>query len=102
VAEWLSEVAVGQWFRSGGESFEIVGIDVPSELVLVQYFDGTLEEFDFETWTQLAAQPCAAPEDYSGALDLDPEDYDEIERDAVSVRNGRWDSPLDRIDLDDF
>lgn len=101
MAEWLSELAVGQWFKTDGEPFEIVGIDAKAEIVLVQHFDGTLEELDFDTWTQTLAQPCAPPEDYSGALDIDREDY-AIERDEVTVRSGRWDNPLDLIDINNL
>ncbi|SFF51750.1 hypothetical protein SAMN04488120_106144 [Fontimonas thermophila] len=98
MAEWLSDLAIGQWFKTDGEPFEIVGIDPKAEIVLVQHFDGTLEEFDFDTWTQLLAQPCAPPEDYSGALDIDREDYLDY-RDDLVPRPGRWDNPLDLIDL---
>ncbi|MDD3763474.1 MAG: hypothetical protein PHP86_09315 [Nevskiales bacterium] len=101
MAEWLSDLAVGAWYKADGEPFEIVGIDADAEIVLVQFFDGTLEEYDFDTWAQLAARPCAAPEDYSGALDIEREDYD-LERDEVSVRSGRFDSPLDWIDNNNY
>lgn len=101
MAQWLSDVAVGQWFKTDGEPFEIVGIDASAEIVLVQHFDSTLEEFDFDTWTQMATQPCAPPEDYSGALDIEREDYG-VDRDEVTVRPGRWDNPLDLLDQHDL
>jgi len=97
MAEWLNDLAVGQWFKTDGEPFEIVGVDVDGEIVLVQHFDGTLEELDFDTWVQLSATPCAPPEDYSGALDIDREDYD-LDRDDTGLRPGRWHNPLDLID----
>ncbi|MEQ1437980.1 DUF6763 family protein [Fontimonas sp. SYSU GA230001] len=98
MAEWLNDLAVGQWFKTEGEPFEIIGIDTDAEVVLVQHFDGTLEDFDFDTWLQMSARPCAPPEDYSGALDIEREDYDVARDDDVSVRPGRWNSPLDMID----
>lgn len=97
MAEWLSEMSVGQWYEAGGEPFEIVGIDAPAETVLVQHYDGTLEDFDFETWMALAARPCAPPEDYSGALDIERADYSERDEPAA-LRGDRWDSPLDLLD----
>ncbi|MGH8447519.1 MAG: DUF6763 family protein [Solimonas sp.] len=100
MAEWLNELAVGQWFETHGEPFEVVGLDAQAEMVLVQHYDGTLEDYDFETWMALAARPCAPPEDYSGALDIEPDDY--RERDEVSIgRGGRWDNPLDLLDQRD-
>jgi hypothetical protein len=96
MAEWLREMSVGEWYEAGGEPFEIVGVDTKAEVVLVQYFDGTLEEFDFDSWLELAARPVAAPEDYSGAMDIGREDYTE-ESDS-RFNTGRWDNPLDLID----
>ena len=43
MAEWLREVSVGDWYASGGERFEIVGVDAKAEIVLVQYYDGALD-----------------------------------------------------------
>ncbi|WP_428311304.1 DUF6763 family protein [Hydrocarboniphaga sp.] len=74
MAQWLKEPNAGDWYQSAGNTFEIVGVDVASEIVLVQHFDGALEEIEFDAWAELEAVPCAAPEDFSGALDLDAED----------------------------
>lgn len=97
MAQWLQHVSVGEWFEAGEEPFEIVGIDAEAGIVLVQHFDGSLEEFDFETWEEINARPCAAPEDISGALDLDREDYDDH-------AGGHGGSPLDELNarLDDY
>ena len=101
MAQWLRDVSVGEWFEAGSDPFEIVGIDAEAGVVLVQHFDGSLEEFEFETWEELNARPCAPPEDYSGALDLDAADADD------GLGNGsHWGSgnPLDDLDIrpDDY
>jgi hypothetical protein len=44
---------------------------------------------------ELRAHP--PPEDYSGALDIEREDYG-LDRDDVATHLGRWDNPLDLID----
>lgn len=75
MAQWLQDVAVGEWYDVAGDPYEVVGVDVKAEIVLVQHFDGTLEEFDFDQWAELNARQIAAPEDYSGALDIDKDDY---------------------------
>lgn len=95
MADWLQSLDVGQWYVSGDTQFEIVGIDIGQEIVLVQHFDGALEEFDFDSWMELKAVPCAPPEDWSGALDLEPEDYGV---DVDNVRPERWDDVLGRLD----
>lgn len=78
MAEWLREMSVGEWYEAGEDQFEIIGIDAASGIVLVQHFDGSLEEVDFDTWLELSARPCAPPEDYSGALDLERDEYDDM------------------------
>ncbi len=96
MAEWLREVSVGEWYQCGAEPFEIVGVDPKAEIVLVQYFDGTLEEYDFDSWVELNARQCAPPEDYSGALDIERQDYGASDDDGGG--SSRWDNPLDLLD----
>lgn len=76
MAEWLREMSVGEWYEAGDQPFEIVGIDAKAGLVLVQHFDGSLEELDFDSWLETSARPCPPPEDYTGALDIDHDDVD--------------------------
>lgn len=102
MAEWLREMSVGEWFTTGDEPFEIVGVDVKAGIVLVQHFDGALEEFDFDSWLELSARPCAPPEDYSGALDLDRDDLDYSDGHDGERLDG--DSAFDRLSarFDDY
>lgn len=96
MADWLRGMAVGDWYQSsvsGGEPFELVAVDLKSEVVLVQHFDGTLEEFDFDSWMELGARPAAPPEDWSGAMDVDKRD---VGQDDYS--GSRWEDPLDLLD----
>lgn len=74
----LSTPVVGDWYEgSDGELFEVVALDAEDQTIEVQHFDGTLEEFDNEQWLALAPQPAEPPEDWTGPLDVDPEDHDE-------------------------
>lgn len=67
---------VGLWFtQDSGQTFEIVAIDEDTETVEVQYFDGTVEEYDFDSWYSLEIDSTDAPEDWSGSLDLERDDY---------------------------
>lgn len=101
MAEWLREMSVGEWYEAGGQPFEIIGVDAETGVVLVQHFDGSLEEFDFDSWLELSARPCAPPEDYSGALDLEPEDDDHLH--GYNGHRGTG-NPLDDLSmrLDDY
>ena len=88
---------VGKWYaRPGGDSFEIVAFDHDDGTIEIQYFDGTIEELDVEDWREeqiLAAEP---PEDWTGSVDVEPEDY-ENEFDT-EPGTGLAGSPLDVID----
>ena len=100
MANWLNEMKVGDWYRasdgSRADPFEMVALDIQNESVLVQHYDGTLEEYDFDSWMELGAKPTAAPEDISGALDVDRRDLIP-DNDSVSPP-GRWEDPVDLLD----
>lgn len=95
MAQWLQQINPGDWYQTATTTFEIVGVDADAEVVLVQHFDGALEEVEFDAWIELDAVPCAPPEDYSGALDLDAEDLAVDAAPSPSV-----DDTLKRLELD--
>jgi hypothetical protein len=87
---------IGQWFRRpNGTLFEVVAIDERAMTVEIQLFDGTVDEFDIERWPDLLLTEASAPEDWSGSVDMDPEDYDGS-RDP-EIPNGYFD-PLAFLD----
>lgn len=67
---------IGHWFkRPNGTLFEVVAIDEEGATVEIQLFDGTIDEIEVETWSNMLLTEVAAPEDWSGSVDMDPEDY---------------------------
>ena len=67
---------IGQWFsRPNGTLFEVVAVDEDGGTVELQQFDGTLDEVEMEAWPELLLTEVSAPEDWSGSVDMDPEDY---------------------------
>ncbi len=67
---------IGKWFRRpGGALFEVVAIDEDDQTIEIQLFDGTIGEFELERWPELLVVEVSAPEDWSGSVDMDPEDY---------------------------
>jgi hypothetical protein len=67
---------IGQWFtRPNGTLFEVVAIDEDDATVEIQFFDGTIDEVDIDRWPELLLTEASAPEDWSGSVDMDPEDY---------------------------
>jgi uncharacterized protein DUF6763 len=87
---------VGEWYRKpNGALFEVVAIDADDGTVEIQHFDGTLEEFDLEAWDEQDLEEAQAPEDWTGSVDVEPEDY-EPDRDISA--NGLWSDPLASLD----
>src|SRR5271155_5856245 len=94
----LIKPIVGEWYRGGtNELFEVVAIDHQDESIEIQYFDGTVAEMDFDSWNEQLLdemiEAADAPEDWSGAVDVEAEDLDREFED-----NGRasWSSSDDR------
>ena len=82
---------VGKWYaRAGGDSFEVVAIDRDDATIELQYFDGTIEELDFDEWREEEIVAASAPEDWTGSVDVDPEDT-ENEFDAGARQ---WQQPV--------
>lgn len=87
---------VGDWYRrSNGALFEIVAIDRDDGTIDVQHFDGTVEELDLESWDEQEFEEAQAPEDWTGSVDIEPEDYDG-EREVATT--GLWVDPLECLD----
>lgn len=87
---------VGHWYRQfNGNLFEVVALDEKDATVELQHFDGTLDEIDLESWGNLLVESVGAPEDWSGSVDMDPEDV--AAEDANELPNG-WHDPLEYVD----
>ena len=87
---------IGDWYQVlTGEIFEVVAIDNDDRTIEIQYFDGTLEEYDRETWNTQGIIKAEAPEDWTGSFDVDQEDYD-VE--AETPQNAAWSAPSEFLD----
>lgn len=102
------EPIVGEWYRSKGEQFEVVAVDEDDGTIEIQYFDGTIEELDFDDWQVqcnedpsegLVLQPSEPPEDYSGAFEVEEEELLTRADDYDSGNGGLRASGLDGLDL---
>jgi hypothetical protein len=72
---------IGNWYRiQGSERFEVVAFDEDDGTIELQYFDGTVEEMDLEDWLAEkesgTLEEVEAPEDWTGSVDVDPEEDD--------------------------
>jgi hypothetical protein len=92
----VSYPAVGQWYSiPGGTLFEVVALDSMDGTIEIQYFDGTVEELDLDDWEDMWIQNANAPEDWSGSVDIEREDF--LPNDDGSIPTD-WSNPLDYID----
>ncbi len=90
---------IGLWYRSSnGTLFEVVAVDEDDATVELQLFDGTIDEVDLESWPNLLIEAVGAPEDWSGSVDMDPEDF--LGEDNGELPLG-WHDPLEILDKRD-
>ena len=87
---------IGDWYRGPtGDLFEVVAVDNDDATIEIQYFDGTLEEYDLETWNAQGIIEASAPEDWTGSVDVDQEDYD---LESETPHNAAWSAPSEFLD----
>lgn len=95
----VTSPVIGHWYRrSNGSLFEVVAVDEDDATVDLQYFDGTIDEVDLERWPRMLIEVVGAPDDWSGSVDMDPEDF--IGRDSGELPLGYHD-PLAFLDRKD-
>ncbi|MBM4197464.1 MAG: hypothetical protein FJ197_10305 [Gammaproteobacteria bacterium] len=71
---------INKWYKhENGDLFEIVALDSEDGTIEVQYFDGTIEQLDFDTWEEMQIEEAEPPEDWSGSVDIDDEDLEDLE-----------------------
>lgn len=89
---------IGNWYRRpNGVLFEVVALDEDEETVELQFFDGTIDEVDYESWPSLLTIQVGAPEDWLGSVDMDPEDFTGKDD---GIPNG-WHDPLEILEQSD-
>ena len=88
--------AVGEWYQTlEGDALEVVAYDPDEETIEVQFYDGTVEEYDLETWEEMELSAGEPPEDWAGSLDITPDDYG-VDLDRPAGRR-QGSNPLDEL-----
>lgn len=91
---------IGHWYRRSNDAlFEVVAFDDAERTVEVQHFDGTLDEIELETWPSLLIENAGAPEDWSGSVDMDPEDYAGDDNGEIPMG---WHDPLEILEQGEY
>ncbi len=73
---------VNNWYQyvDSANSFAVIALDEPNNVVEIQHADGDVEEIPLEAWYDLNLEPIETPEDWNGPdghLDREDADYDE-------------------------
>ncbi len=94
---------VGNWYRhlDKGQMFEVVALDETQSLIEMQHFDGDIEEVDLTTWRRMNLEFAAAPEDWSGPMDVAERDdlgYSETGMSGEDWRGPLQETPRDRTE----
>ncbi len=91
--------SVDMWYQNDdGEMFKVIAFDEDDETAEIQYFDGSIEEVDLDTWRTLELSDIDAPEDWSGPFDdLEPDDIDNASEIHHNVSNNDWKEDLDSL-----
>jgi hypothetical protein len=93
-------VVIGAWYQAqGGQMFEVVALDPDDGAIEIQYFEGEVEELDFDTWEEMVPVQVEAPEDWSGAYEAMEQD-DMGYSDAI-IHPENWGGPLKILDNED-
>ncbi len=93
---------IGAWYQdiTDMQLFEVVAVDDSSGSIDVQYVDGELTEFDFDTWQELTLIPAEPPEDPDAPFEQTFEAGDHWNDEVLHP--GDWSSPINSIEADLF
>lgn len=92
--------AVGQWYRNEqGGVFEVVAFEEAAGIIEIQFFDGTVEELELDSWYGQMLTASAEPEDWSGPFDdLVADDLGDTE---AARHYDEWNNPLETLDWEE-
>ena len=89
---------VGDWYCCiNGTLLEVVAIDADEDTIEVQHFDGTLEEFDAESWEEQGLTRATPPEDWTGSVDVEVEE-DATDIEVTPASSSIWNDTLASLD----
>ncbi|HEC19275.1 MAG TPA: hypothetical protein ENI97_08015 [Gammaproteobacteria bacterium] len=88
--------AVGNWYQGADQQqFEVVALDEDEGVIEIQYFDGELDEVEFDVWSQMGVEAIAPPEEWGAA-------YDDLERDDLGYTDLNLPPEASIFSLEDF
>lgn len=89
---------IDSWYQDVREDelFEVVAIDEQEDYIEVQYLNGEIGEFDFDTWKQMTILSAHPPEDWRAPFEITDDDLSSGTAFSVSY----WDDPHANLEPD--
>lgn len=96
----VPKLQIGHWYDDvdEGNFFKVVSVDEDANTIVVEYYDGNVEELELVNWDSKRIEEIEEPEDLAGGLDdFEMEAFD----DDTDLRPEEWDGSLNGLDVDD-
>lgn len=95
----IIKAQVGYWYKDlqTGAQFEVVAVDDNAQTIEAQMLDGSLCEYEQESWSEMALAAVEEPEDWRDVFELSDEDGLDPDQ---PFHPDTGESPLDRIEPD--
>lgn len=92
---------IGSWYfdRVENRQFEIVALDEQNGLIEVQFFDGEIQELDYDVWFEMEILASEAPEDWTGPYEVEGDDTGIID---TVIHPENWSDPFAEIEPESF
>lgn len=91
---------VGTWYQGPDQTkFEVIAFDEDDGTVEIQYFDGELDQLEFDIWQQMRLEISSPPEDWTGAFD--GFERDDLGYTDLNVRPDSYTFAIEDLDRDE-
>lgn len=84
---------IGAWYHYPAklQKFMVTAVDDHAATVEIQYFDGTIDEIELNTWYVLNIERVEAPEDWTGPIDnIEKDDLNPV---GTEMQREDWAEP---------
>ena len=89
---------IDEWYHypAKAQKFKVIALDDQAATVEIQYFDGSIGEFDLDTWYGLDMERIEAPEDWTGPMDnIEKDDLNPV---GTEMQREDWEAPYSEED----
>jgi len=93
ITETYPEIEAWYHCPAKAQKFMVTAIDDHANTVEIQYFDGTIDEMEHDTWYLLDIERVETPEDWTGPIDnIEKDDLNPV---GTEMQGRDWAEPYD-------